>query len=260
MCRNDAAAHALHARTHPRVALLPLSPPSGRGGLELPSHRFTRHAVSTATIQGLVFSRNRANVARRPAVTDSSMTEVGRDQTILARLVQRDADALRDAYADHGGIVFGSALRVLGDHQLAEECTQDVFMTLWHNAATIDLERAKLTTWLFIVTRNRAIALDRRRRARPSLPFADVPEVDTAPDPAELVQQGDDARQLVEALAQLPDEQRRVITLGYFEGLSQSQIAERLDLPVGTVKGRARLALDRLRLSIERSSLGTGEP
>lgn len=216
--------------------------------------------MSTATIHSRVFSRNRAIVARDVVVTDSTAPEGGRDERILDRLVRRDADALRDAYADHGGVVFGSALRILGDHQLAEECTQDVFMALWHNAATVDLNRAKLTTWLFVVTRNRAIALERRRRARPAQPFADVPEPGAAPDPAQLVERGDEARRLIEALAQLPDDQRRVITLGYFEGLSQSQIADRLDLPLGTVKGRARLALDRLRLSIETASLRTGEP
>ena len=150
-------------------------------------------------------------------------------------------------------------MRLLGDHELAEECAQDVFLTLWHNAATIDLDRAQLTTWLYIVVRNRAVALDRRRRARPSLPFAVVPDVMSAPDPADLAQRGDDARRLVEALAKLPDDQRMVVTLAYFEGLSQSQIAHRLGLPIGTVKGRARLALDRLRTAIDRSAMGAFE-
>ena len=156
-------------------------------------------------------------------------------------------------------MVFGTAVRVLGDHQLAEECAQDVFMTLWHSAASIDLNRAKLTTWLFVVTRNRAIALDRRRRARPALPYADVPEIHAAPDTAELAQRDDDARQIVEALAGLPDDQRLVVTLAYFEGLSQSQIADHLGVPIGTVQGRARLALDRLRTVIDRSVLESGD-
>jgi RNA polymerase sigma-70 factor (ECF subfamily) len=206
-----------------------------------------------------VFSRSRAKVARAATPTTSPTPEIGRDRAILERLAEGDGEALRDAYADHGGVVFGTAVRLLGDHQLAEECTQDVFMTLWHNAASIDLHRAKLTTWLYVVARNRAIALDRSRRARPALPFAEVPDVDHAPDPAELVQRGDDARQIIDALAELPDDQRLVVTLAYFEGLSQADIATRLDLPLGTVKGRARLALDRMRIALDRSALNLGD-
>ena len=212
--------------------------------------------MSTATIRGPVLSRPRGNIARTATATDSPTPTVNRDAAIAARLAGGDAEALRDAYADHGGVVFGTSLRVLGDYQLAEECTQDVFMTLWHNAASLDLSRAKLTTWLYVVARNRAIALDRRRRARPALPFADVPDVTAAPDPAELAHDADNARQVVQALADLPDDQRMVVTLAYFEGLSQSQIATRLGLPIGTVKGRARLALDRLRTVIDRSASG----
>ncbi len=212
--------------------------------------------MCTATIRGPVFSRTRANVARHATHTDAPIPAVGRDDATVARLARGDAEALRDAYADHGGIVFGTAMRLLDDHQLAEECTQDVFMTLWQNAAGIDLGRAKLTTWLYVVARNRAIALDRRRRARPALAFADVPDTASVPDPAELAQEGDDALQVVSALADLPDDQRVVVTLTYFEGLSQSQIAAHLGLPIGTVKGRARLALDRLRTLLDRSAFG----
>lgn len=214
--------------------------------------------MNAATIHAPVFSRERAT-PRRIRVTEQADAGVTRDDdALIARLRARDPDALRDAYAQHGSIVFGAAVRILGDHQLAEECTQDVFMTLWKNADAVDTGRARLTTWLFVVARNRAITLDRSRRARPSTPVADVPEPGVAPDPAELAAQGDQTRRVVEALASLPEEQLQVMTLAYFGSLTQEEIATRLAIPLGTVKSRARLALDRLRNTLDRATLSDG--
>jgi RNA polymerase sigma-70 factor (ECF subfamily) len=211
--------------------------------------------MSTATIHAPVFSRNRSTGQRIRSAEPLDRAVTSDDGALLARLTARDPEALRDAYAQHGSIVFAVAVRLLRDHQLAEECTQDVFMTLWRNAQSIDPRRARLTTWLYVVTRNHAIALDRRRRARPATPVADVPDPGTAPDPAELTAQGDDTRRIAEALATLPREQLDVMTLAYFESLTQAEIAARLDLPLGTVKSRARLALDRLRTILDPGTL-----
>jgi RNA polymerase sigma-70 factor (ECF subfamily) len=200
-----------------------------------------------------VFSREEANRRRLRAAEPVDDGILDRDAGLVARLRARDADALRDAYGQHGAIVFGAALRVLGDHQLAEECTQDVFMTLWRTAETFEPGRARLSTWLYVVTRNRAIALDRRRRARPAMPDAA-----TAPDPAELAEEGDETRRVAEALADLPEEQLQVMTLAYFGSLTQEEIATRLGIPLGTVKSRARLALDRLRTRLGPVTLGEG--
>jgi RNA polymerase sigma-70 factor (ECF subfamily) len=173
------------------------------------------------------------------------------DAELVARVATGDAEALREAYERHGAIVFGAAMRLLGDHQLAEECTQDVFLTLWREAGRFDAGRGtRLSTWLYAIARNRAIALDRRRRARPATPVAEAPVADTAPDPAELVLRADEQQRVAEALGELPDEQLEVVRLAYFDGLTQDAIASRLGVPLGTVKGRARLALDRLRRAL----------
>lgn len=169
------------------------------------------------------------------------------DRAAMARLADGDAEALRDVYARHSAMVFSTAHRIVSDHQLAEECTQDVFLTLWRQAARFDPERALLSTWLFVVTRNRAIQLLRAQQARPIQPHADVTVTETAPSPAELFAKDEEAQEVADALADLPDAQFEVIRLAYFDGLAHREIASRLDLPLGTVKGRIRLALDRLR-------------
>jgi RNA polymerase sigma-70 factor (ECF subfamily) len=173
------------------------------------------------------------------------------DSELVGRLARGDADALRDAYAAHGQMVYSVAVRILDDPGLAEECTQDVFLSLWRNAETFDPGRARLSTWLFTLARNRAITLDRKRKARPSTPFADVPEVADEVNPADAVAAYVQSQSIAAALADLPDEQREVIVLAYVNGLTQDQIAGRLHLPLGTVKGRARLALDRLRRTLD---------
>lgn len=213
--------------------------------------------MTTATIRRPVTFPDRVSI--RPDRIPAPDSPVNPDAELVARLASGDTDALRDAYERHGAIVFGAAVQLLGDHQLAEECTQDVFMTLWREASRFDPGRGtRLSTWLYAIARNRAVTLDRRRRARPATPVADVPVVETAPDPADLVARDDERERVVAALAELPDEQLAVVKLAYFEGMTQDAIADRLALPLGTVKGRARLALDRLRRSLERQPPGPG--
>ncbi len=180
------------------------------------------------------------------------------DAALVQRLTERDHEALREAYDLHGSFVFGVAMKLTADRGLAEECTQDVFMSLWDQAGSFDSGRARLTTWLYVVTRNRAIALTRQRSARPATPFADVPEVVDHTDPSEVTGQRDEARAVAEALADLPNDQRNVVVLAYVHGLTQDEIATRLNIPLGTVKGRARLALDRLRSTIDVSRISGG--
>jgi RNA polymerase sigma-70 factor (ECF subfamily) len=171
-----------------------------------------------------------------------------RDDAELVRLVAADdTDALRVLYERYGSIVFGMARRVLGDRQLAEECTQDVFVALWRGAAKYEPERARVSTWLIGITRYRAIDLVRRRAARPVDPYGEIWRGDESPDSADLAATADQARRVAAAVAELPAPQRDALMLAYFEGLSHSEIADRLEVPLGTVKGRIRLALDRLR-------------
>ena len=176
------------------------------------------------------------------------------DARAVARVAAGDADALRELYDRHGRLVFSMAFRLTSDRQLAEECVQDVFVNLWRRASAYDPARAKVTTWLFVITRNRAIELARARARRPD-PYADVEVAGESPDPADLLGAADEAQRVAEAMAALPQAQIDVLQLAYFDGLTHVEIAERLDLPLGTVKGRLRLALDRLRLLADRYEL-----
>ena len=175
------------------------------------------------------------------------MPEPGDDALLVRRVESGDSDALRALYDRYGSIVFGMTFRLLGDRQAAEECTQDVFVSVWRTARSYEPERARVSTWLLTIARNRAIDATRRRAARPVDPHEDVWSVDEAPDTAELVGSADEASRVAAAMAELPDAQREALSLAYFDGLSHTEIAERLHIPVGTVKGRIRLALDRLR-------------
>jgi RNA polymerase sigma-70 factor (ECF subfamily) len=158
-----------------------------------------------------------------------------------------DTDALRQLYDRYGSIVFGMVFRLLGDRQSAEECTQDVFVAIWRSAGRYEAERGSVSAWMISIARNRVIDLARARASRPSTPVGEVHGGGDAPDSAELAVRADTSRRVASALAELPSTQREALTLAYFHGLSHSEIAERLGVPLGTVKGRIRLALDALR-------------
>jgi len=178
------------------------------------------------------------------------MAYVGEDVELVRRVAEGDGDALRELYGLYGKVVFGMAYRVLGDRQLAEDCTQDVFIALWRGARSYDPKRARVTTWLFTVTRNTAIDIVRRREVRRADPLPEDESAwakDTAPDPAEVAATAEQAERIASALAELPRPQLEAVSLAYFDELSHAEIAKRLDLPLGTVKGRIRLGLERLR-------------
>jgi RNA polymerase sigma-70 factor (ECF subfamily) len=178
------------------------------------------------------------------------------DARLVRRLDEGDTDALRMLYDRYGGIVFGMTYRLLGDRQAAEECTQDVFVSVWRTARSYEPERARVSTWLLTIARNRAIDATRRRAARPVDPHEEVWATERSPDTADLVSEADEATRVAAAMAELSEPQREALSLAYFDGLSHTEIAERLGLPVGTVKGRIRLALDRLRAIAPDYALG----
>lgn len=160
------------------------------------------------------------------------------------------ATPTRSLYDRYGRIVYGMTYRLTKDPQLAEEATQDTFVTLWRRASTYDPERAKLSTWLFVIARNRAVELV-RARARAPEPQEEVEPPGEEVDPAALAAIADNAERVALALAELPENQLEVIRLAYFDGLSHAEIAERLGQPLGTVKSRVRLGLNRLRALLE---------
>jgi RNA polymerase sigma-70 factor, ECF subfamily len=183
-----------------------------------------------------------------PALEYDGLVEV--DAAAVARVAGGDTEALRELYERYGRIVYGMTYRLTKDAQLAEEATQDTFVTLWRRADSYDPDRAKLTTWLFVIARNRAIELVRARTRAPE-PQEDVEPAGEESDPADLVALGDDAERIATAMAELPENQLEVIRLAYFEGLSHGEIAELLSQPLGTVKSRIRLGLNRLRAVLE---------
>jgi len=182
------------------------------------------------------------------AVMDGTALDQGAslDAAAVARVAGGDAVALRELYDRYGKVVYSFAYRLTGDATLAEECVQDVFVALWRRAADFDPNRARLTTWLFVVARNRAVDLGRQKARRPELRDGLEP-AGSAPDPADLAAEQDEAQRVAEAMAELPEEQLAVLRLAYFDGLSHAEIAALIDIPLGTVKGRVRLALKRLR-------------
>jgi RNA polymerase sigma-70 factor (ECF subfamily) len=175
------------------------------------------------------------------------------DDITLVRLISRaQADALSAFYDRHNRLVFSLALNIVRDRHTAEEITLDVFTRVWEKAETYRAEQAKVSTWLTSITRNRAIDELRRREVRPekySVEWAEVsptamPRTNGAERAAELTL----LRQRVRAaVAELPPEQRQALALAYFKGYSHREIAEALDLPLGTVKTRIRLAMQKLR-------------
>lgn len=176
------------------------------------------------------------------------------DEALLALIAVSDRNALAALYERYGRRVFALAARMLGDPQSSEEVTQDVFLSVWRRVSSYKAGRGRFTTWLFSIAHNRTIdELRRRRRERyrenPTLEdHVDLPS-DSAPPPEEVVARSEGAM-VREALGTLPLEQRAVIEMSYFGGLTQVEIAQRTGQPLGTVKTRMRLALKKLRIAL----------
>jgi RNA polymerase sigma-70 factor, ECF subfamily len=172
----------------------------------------------------------------------------------LTRLAAGDSASLGALYDRHGRAVYSLALRILGDEGDAEEVAQDVFAQAWHRAAQYDESRGTVAAWLLVMARTRAIDRLRARRVRPEgraqaaddgLTLQQLPA--TAPDVASELMAAERGQRVRRALEDLPFLQRAALELAYFEGLSQREIAERLEQPLGTVKTRMRLGLLKLR-------------
>jgi RNA polymerase sigma-70 factor (ECF subfamily) len=157
----------------------------------------------------------------------------------------QDREAFAELFRHFAPRVKGFLMKSGADATLAEECAQDVMATLWHKAHLFDPARASVATWVFTIARNRKIDLLRKqRRPEPEdLPWG--PEAEPAQDDALALQQ--ESENLRRALAELPDAQRELIERAYFGDLSHSEIAAETGLPLGTIKSRIRLALERLR-------------
>lgn len=179
------------------------------------------------------------------------------DEDLLHQIARAQDSALSSLYDRYGRLVYSLALRIVGNAPAAEEITQDVFIQVWNNAASYQPELSKLTTWLTSITRYRAIDQLRRRGARPDGHMVDdsVEDLmltagnDTVPELQ--VENRAEQLQLQLALAELPDEQQAVLQLAYFNGMSQPEMAAYLGQPLGTIKTRVRLGLQKLRRVLE---------
>ena len=171
------------------------------------------------------------------------MRLVTTDDELIQRAATGDRSAFEDLYRRYARPVFGLALRRLGDRGRAEDAVQETFASIWRAARTYRPERGPGAPWLYAVARN---AIVDRARARTEIP-AEIPdEASRDSGPADQAEQGYVAWRIHRALEELPEREREVIGLAYWSGLSQSEVAEFLGIPLGTVKTRTRAALSRL--------------
>jgi RNA polymerase sigma factor (sigma-70 family) len=172
------------------------------------------------------------------------------DEALVALLARGDEGALAELYDRFGAVGYGLALRVVRDAALAEDAVQEAFLTVWRTASRFVAERAKARTWILTLVHRRAVDVVRREQTRRTDPLKEPPESGgrTAEEEAWLRLE---RTRVQEALKRLPDQQREAIELAYYGGFTQSQLADRLGEPLGTVKSRMFTGLSRLRELLE---------
>jgi len=182
------------------------------------------------------------------------------DIRLLERVAARDQAALAELYDRHCRLLFTLILRILKDRGDAEDVLQEVFVRVWDRADGYDPALGAPAAWLARISRNRAIDRLRARAVRADLSVAtsDPPAPDQAPsgDPEGLAVTSEQRRAIASALAALPENQRALIESAFFEGYTQSELAERFDLPLGTVKTRIRTGMQTLKRALEASGGG----
>lgn len=171
------------------------------------------------------------------------------DAELVRRVAEGDRDALADLYDRHASILVAVGVRILRNRREAEDIVHDVYLEVWRRAHSYDEKRASVRGWLLLMMRSRS--LDRRKSAGFSrgVPLEVEPEAEDHSPELEL-----DRARVVRVLAQLPESQREVLVLGYFEGLSSSEMASQLGLPLGTIKSRVAAALRALRVAMTPAS------
>jgi RNA polymerase sigma-70 factor (ECF subfamily) len=176
------------------------------------------------------------------------------DEDLMPLVERKDPDAFGVVYDRHGGAAYSLAYRIVGDRGVAEDVTQEAFLSVWRSGARFDRTRGSVRTWLLGVVRNRAIDVLRRDAGRApavSLELESVPEQESRFEPTDAeALRHETAREVRGVLRELPEDQVRVVQLAYFGGLSHSEIAEVLGMPLGTVKGRMRLAMEKMRAQL----------
>jgi RNA polymerase sigma-70 factor (ECF subfamily) len=173
------------------------------------------------------------------------------DEELMPLVGRKDPEAFEVLFDRHGGAAFSLAYRIVGDRAAAEEVTQEAFISVWRSGARFDAVRGSVRSWLLSIVRNRAIDFLRSRAGKaPKLNFDDDSVLEQRPAAERTEEEAlrrETAGEVRGAIGKLPSEQSKVIELAYFGGFSHSEIAGILELPMGTVKGRMRLGLEKIR-------------
>jgi RNA polymerase sigma-70 factor, ECF subfamily len=173
------------------------------------------------------------------------------DEELMPWIGRKDAEAFEVFYDRHGGAAYSLAYRILGDRTGAEDCIQEAFMSIWRSGGKFDPTRGSVRGWTLSVVRNRAIDVLRSKAGKaPKLTFDDDAILEARPAEERTEDEAlrhETANEVRGAISHLPGDQSKVIELAYFGGFSQSEIAGMLNLPLGTVKGRMRLGLEKIR-------------
>jgi RNA polymerase sigma factor (sigma-70 family) len=180
------------------------------------------------------------------------------DEALVALVARGDEAALAELYDRVGRIAYGLAMRVLRDDRLAEDAVQEGFLAVWRSAAGFRAERAKARTWILTLVHRRAVDLVRREERRRAEPLSEEAAVAGAVTTAEATDEAAwlrfERERVQAALRKLPDVQREALELAYYGGFSQSELAERLGVPLGTIKSRMFAGLARLRELLDESA------
>jgi RNA polymerase sigma-70 factor (ECF subfamily) len=173
------------------------------------------------------------------------------DEELMPWIGRKDPEAFEVFYDRHGGASYSLAYRILGERGAAEDCIQEAFISIWRSGGKFDAARGSVRSWTLSIVRNRAIDVLRSKAGKaPKMTFDDDEIIESRPADQltdEEAMRNETATEVRGALSQLPDEQSKVIQLAYFGGFSQSEIAGMLNVPLGTVKGRMRLGLEKIR-------------
>ncbi len=172
------------------------------------------------------------------------------DEAVVALMARSDQDALAELYDRYGAPAYSLARRVLRDAALAEDAVQEAFLLIWRGADRFMPERAKASTWIMTIVHRRAVDLVRREQRRRTDQLPDVlVATDTPADEAVWLRL--EREHVQRALKELPDQQRETLELAYYGGFTQSELAERLGRPIGTIKSQMHTALSNLRRLVE---------
>lgn len=180
-------------------------------------------------------------------VTPPGASELELDRGLVARMAQGDKVAIAQLYDRYAGGLLALGARILRDRLEAEDVLHDVFVEAWKRAADYDASRGTVQSWLFLRMRSRSLDRLRSKSRSSVVPSEEVLRAGAGKEMETDMSEAPDRRAAREALFGLPEEQQRVLTLAYFEGLSSSEIAHALGVPIGTVKSRTAAALKKLR-------------